>query len=356
MAEIRLEGVTKRFKDVTAIDELSFTVADGEFVVLLGPTGAGKTTTLRLIAGLERPEAGRVFIAGEDVTRWRRRSATSPSCSSNISLYPHLSVFENLAFPLRSPSRRVPEAEIEATRGAIARMLRIDHKLKNRATQLSRRRDAARRHRPRPGAPPSIYLMDEPLSSLDAKLREDLRLELKRIQLDLGATILYVTHDQIEAMTWRPDRRARDGRLVQVGAPREIYESPSSVYVAQRLGSARDQPVCRPACCLATGAARHRHRRRADRAPCAWSERRLDGQANRPKLTGSSIWAIRATFISASTEHKLVDAGGSGYGALRWRCRSIITLARRRSISAPMASGLPLRGWRELMCGRWSMT
>ena len=238
MAEIRLEGVTKRFKSVTAIDDLSFTVADGEFVVLLGPTGVGKTTTLRTIAGLERPEAGRVFIAGEDVTRVAPAERDVSFVFQQFSLYPHLSVAENLAFPLKAPSRRVPAAEIESRVAAIARMLRIDHKLKNRATQLSggeMQRVAIGRALVRR---PRVYLMDEPLSSLDAKLREDLRIELKRIQLELGATILYVTHDQIEAMTLA-DRVGvlRDGRLEQLDAPRVIYRRPSSVYVAQRLGS-----------------------------------------------------------------------------------------------------------------------
>ena len=238
MAEIRLEGVTKRFKNVVAIDDLSFTVADGEFVVLLGPTGVGKTTTLRTIAGLERPEAGRVFIGGEDVTRLAPAERNVSFVFQQFSLYPHLSVAENLAFPLKAPSRRVPAAEIEARVAEIARLLRIDHKLKNRATQLSggeMQRVAIGRALVRR---PRVYLMDEPLSSLDAKLREDLRIELKRIQLELGATILYVTHDQIEAMTLA-DRVGvlHDGRLEQLDAPRAIYRRPASVYVAQRLGS-----------------------------------------------------------------------------------------------------------------------
>ncbi|MCW1841871.1 ABC transporter ATP-binding protein [Prosthecomicrobium hirschii] len=237
MAEIRLEGVTKRFGRTTAVEDLSLTIADGEFLVLLGPTGAGKTTALRLVAGLERPDAGRIAIGGRDVTAEPPAARDVTFVFQQYSLYPHLSVYDNLAFPLRSPTRRVPEAEIETTVRELARLLQIEDKLKNRATQLSggqMQRVAIGRALVRR---PSVYLMDEPLSSLDAKLRADLRLELKRIQVDLGATILYVTHDQIEAMTLATRIGVIDrGRLVQVGSPREIYEQPVDTYVAQRLG------------------------------------------------------------------------------------------------------------------------
>jgi multiple sugar transport system ATP-binding protein len=237
MADVILAGVTKRFGDLTAVDRLSLSIGDGEFVVLLGPTGAGKTTTLRLIAGLERPDAGRTSIAGRDVTEAPPAERDVTFVFQQYSLYPHLSVFDNLAFPLRSPIRRVPEAEIRRKVGEVAAMLRIDHKLENRATKLSggeMQRVAIGRALVRR---PAVYLMDEPLSSLDAKLRADLRLELKRIQQDLGATILYVTHDQIEAMTMATRIGViEQGRLVQVDIPREIYENPANVHVAARLG------------------------------------------------------------------------------------------------------------------------
>lgn len=238
MAEIALTGVTKRFGKVTAVDGLDLTVADGAFVVLLGPTGAGKTTTLRLVAGLETPDAGTVRIGGTDVTRAAPAARDVAFVFQQYSLYPHLSVFDNLAFPLRAPARRRPEAEIKQRVAAIAELLRIDSKLRNRTTTLSggeMQRVAIGRALVRA---PAAFLMDEPLSSLDAKLREDLRLELKRIQIDLGATILYVTHDQVEAMTLA-DRIGvlSEGRMVQIGAPREIYERPATTYVAQRLGA-----------------------------------------------------------------------------------------------------------------------
>jgi multiple sugar transport system ATP-binding protein len=237
VAEVALRRVTKRFGQVAAVDALDLAIADGEFVVLLGPTGAGKTTTLRLVAGLERPDAGAVSIAGRDVTSVEPAARDVTFVFQQYSLYPHLSVFDNLAFPLRSPARRVPEAEIGKRIAEVAELLRIGQKLKNRATQLSggeMQRVAIGRALVRR---PAVYLMDEPLSSLDAKLRAELRLELKRIQQDLGATILYVTHDQIEAMTMANRIGIlSEGRLVQIGTPREIYESPRNVYVAARLG------------------------------------------------------------------------------------------------------------------------
>jgi multiple sugar transport system ATP-binding protein len=237
MADVILAHVTKRFGARTAVSELSFAVADGEFMGLLGPTGAGKTTTLRLVAGLERPDVGRIAIGGRDVTAAPPAERDVTFVFQQFSLYPHLSVYDNLAFPLRSPLRRAPEAEIRRKIGEVAELLRISTKLDNRATQLSggeMQRVAIGRALVRE---PAIALMDEPLSSLDAKLRTDLRIELKRIQQDLGTTMLYVTHDQIEAMTMATRIGVIErGRLVQLASPREIYENPVNAYVAARLG------------------------------------------------------------------------------------------------------------------------
>jgi multiple sugar transport system ATP-binding protein len=238
MSELILEGVSRRFGRTQAVSDLSLRVGDGELVVLLGPTGAGKTTTLRLAAGLERPDTGSVSIAGQDVTGAPPAARNVAFVFQQYSLYPHLSVYDNLAFPLRSPVRRVPEPEIEKRVREIAQVLHIEQKLSSRATQLSggqMQRVAIGRALVRR---PAIYLMDEPLSSLDAKLRAELRIELKRIHRQLGATILYVTHDQTEAMTMATRIGVLEqGRLIQLGTPREIYEDPRSVHVATRLGS-----------------------------------------------------------------------------------------------------------------------
>lgn len=240
MADVILQNVTKRFSRAPAVDNLSMTIADGAFVVLLGPTGAGKTTTLRLISGLDRPDGGDVQIAGRSVINETPAQRDVAMVFQQYSLYPHMTVRDNLAFPLRSPILKTPEDQITQKIHEVAEVLHISHKLDNKATQLSggeMQRVSIGRALVRD---PQIHLMDEPLSSLDAKLRADLRVELKRIQGDLGATMLYVTHDQIEAMTMATDVGVLDeGRLVQFGTPREIYENPASLYVAGRLGLPR---------------------------------------------------------------------------------------------------------------------
>jgi multiple sugar transport system ATP-binding protein len=260
MAEISIRGVTKRFGQTVAVDGLSLDIADGEFVVLLGPTGVGKTTTLRLVAGLEQPDSGAILIGGEDVGALTPAARNVAFVFQQYSLYPHLSVYENLAFPLRSPARRFEAQRLDERVRQVASMVRIDHKLQNRTTQLSggeMQRVAIGRALVRE---PSIFLMDEPLSSLDAKLRADLRLELKRIQNDIGATMLYVTHDQIEAMTMA-DRIGilSAGRLVQTGSPREIYETPADIYVAARLGQPQIN-ILPPSAIPCAGMPQHTHR------------------------------------------------------------------------------------------------
>jgi multiple sugar transport system ATP-binding protein len=237
MAEVTLTGLTKSYGPTQALKDVTLTIPDGAFVVLLGPTGAGKTTTLRLIAGLDKPDAGGIRIGGHSVINDTPAQRDVAMVFQQYSLYPHLTVRENLAFPLRSPMIAMPEAEIARQVQEVAEVLRIPHKLDNKATALSggeMQRVSIGRALVRN---PRIYLMDEPLSSLDAKLRADLRIELKRIHADMGATFLYVTHDQIEAMTMATHVGVLDhGRLVQFGTPREIYETPVSTYVASRLG------------------------------------------------------------------------------------------------------------------------
>jgi multiple sugar transport system ATP-binding protein len=238
MASVSLQGVSRHFGPVRAVDQLSLDIADGEFFVLLGPSGAGKTTTLRLIAGLEKPDAGRVLLAGQDVTLNHPAQRDCAYVFQQYSLYPHLSVFDNLAFPLRAPMRRTDEAAVKRRVQAVAELLHIESKLQRKPTALSggeMQRVAIGRALVRE---PQVFLMDEPLSSLDARLREELRVELKRIQRRTGATVLYVTHDQVEATTLA-DRIGllEAGQLQQVGTAIEVYEQPNSVPVAQRLGS-----------------------------------------------------------------------------------------------------------------------
>ena len=240
MAEVTLNGVSKSFGTDVALDDVAMTIPDGSFVVLLGPTGAGKTTTLRMVSGLDVPDSGQVTIGGyamDGVTPAMRDVAM---VFQQYSLYPHLTVRQNLEFPLKSPLLKTSAADIDREVGKVAEILQISHKLDNKATALSggeMQRVSIGRALVRN---PSVYLMDEPLSSLDAKLRSDLRVELKGIQANSGATILYVTHDQIEAMTMATHVGVLDrGKLVQFGTPREIYEDPISIYAASRLGQPR---------------------------------------------------------------------------------------------------------------------
>lgn len=201
MAEVKLSGLTKRFGSTVALDDVSMTIPDGSFVVLLGPTGAGKTTTLRMVSGLDQPDAGEVFINDQSMRGLTPAQRDVAMVFQQYSLYPHLTVRQNLEFPLKSPLLRTPQAEMDRKVNAVAEVLQIAHKLDNKATALSggeMQRVSIGRALVRD---PQIYLMDEPLSSLDAKLRADLRIELKSIQHNLGATMLYVTQDQIEAMT-----------------------------------------------------------------------------------------------------------------------------------------------------------
>ena len=238
MAKVKIENVSINFGTTAALSNINFEVKNSEFFILLGPTGAGKTTTLRLISGLERPDSGKILIDGIDVTKVQPAYRDTAFVFQQYSLYPNYSVFDNLAFPLRSPLRKESPEKIKQRVLEIATLLKIENKLNNSATELSggeMQRVAIGRALVRT---PNIYLMDEPLSSLDAKLRGNLRVELKRIQKELGATILYVTHDQIEAMTMA-DRIGvlREGKLIQIGTPSEIYSSPADTYVACRLGS-----------------------------------------------------------------------------------------------------------------------
>ena len=240
MAEVNLTNVCKSYGADVALDDVTMTIPDGSFVVLLGPTGAGKTTTLRMVSGLDKPENGHISIGGRDMDGLTPAQRDVAMVFQQYSLYPHLTVRQNLEFPLKSPILKTPADEMKRQVSEVAEVLQISHKLDNKATDLSggeMQRVSIGRALVRN---PSVFLMDEPLSSLDAKLRSDLRIELKSIQANSGATLLYVTHDQIEAMTMATHIGVLDrGKLVQFGAPRDIYENPVSVYAASRLGQPR---------------------------------------------------------------------------------------------------------------------
>ena len=238
MTNVTLQNVTKRFQSVTALKNVSFSIKDGEFFVLLGPTGAGKTTTLRVIAGLERQDNGHVLFDDEVIDEVTPADRDIAFVFQQYSLYPTMSVYDNLAFPLRSPLRKTPEAEIKTRVQDAAEKLRITHLLERKTARLSggeMQRVSIGRAIVRE---PQVFLMDEPLSNLDAKLRESLRVELQHLQKTQGSTTLFVTHDQVEALTMADQIAVlNEGRIVQMGAPDDIYDRPTSMFVAGLIGT-----------------------------------------------------------------------------------------------------------------------
>src|SRR5215472_6796283 len=237
VARIVLEGVTKRFgSDVVAVDDVSLSTEDGEFLVLVGPSGCGKSTILRVIAGLEEVTAGEVYIGEEQVTDLPAKNRDIAMVFQNYALYPHMTVEQNLGFGLKL--RRVPKAEIKRKVTEVANTLAIMPLLARKPAALSggqRQRVAMGRAMVRE---PMAFLMDEPLSNLDAKLRVQMRAELARLRDRLRTTTIYVTHDQLEAMTLG-DRVAvlKDGKLQQVATPTELFNHPANLFVAAFIGS-----------------------------------------------------------------------------------------------------------------------
>ncbi len=234
-ADVRLDRVTKRFGDFTAVDELSLEVKEGEFFSLLGPSGCGKTTTLRMIGGFEEVTAGTVFVGGTDVTDLPPFKRATNTVFQNYALFPHLSVFENIAFGLQR--RGTPKKEIGRQVASMLDLVELPGYEERRPNQLSggqQQRVALARALVNA---PRVLLLDEPLGALDLKLRKQMQVELKRIQHEIGITFIFVTHDQEEAMTMS-DRIAvmRHGRIEQLGRPDELYERPATSFVASFLG------------------------------------------------------------------------------------------------------------------------
>jgi putative spermidine/putrescine transport system ATP-binding protein len=233
--DVRLESVTKAYGDVVAVDDLTLEIEAGEFFTMLGPSGSGKTTTLRLIAGFESPDAGRVLLNGADVTRQPPYERDVNTVFQDYALFPHMTVGENVAYGLKI--KRIKKTERTKRAAEVLELVQLSGLMKRKPSQLSggqRQRVALARaivnH-------PQVLLLDEPLGALDLKLRQEMQIELKRIQQEVGITFIYVTHDQEEALTMS-DRLAvfNDGRIEQVGAPADVYEHPQTEFVAGFVG------------------------------------------------------------------------------------------------------------------------
>jgi multiple sugar transport system ATP-binding protein len=233
---VRLKGISKSYGAVRALDRLSFDVAEGRFFVLFGPSSVGKTTTLRTIAGLVRPDAGTLEIGGADVTAAPIAGRGVSMVFQSFALYPHLTVYDNFAYPLREEG--APREEIDRRVKETAAMLKLTPRLERKPATLSggeQQRVALGRSLIRH---PRVLLLDEPLTNLDAKLRHDMRAELKRLHRQFGMTIIYATPDELEALSMGEEIAVmRDGAVVQRGTPDELYDNPADVYVATKIGS-----------------------------------------------------------------------------------------------------------------------
>jgi spermidine/putrescine transport system ATP-binding protein len=233
VGDLRVEGLTKRFGSFTAVDDLDLTVPQGSFFALLGASGCGKTTTLRMVSGLEDPSAGRIFIGDTDVTATKPFKRPVNTVFQNYALFPHLDIFENVAFGLRRRGIKDVRKQVDD----ILTLVELGHLAKRKPTQLSggqQQRVAVARALINQ---PQVLLLDEPLGALDLKLRRQMQIELKRIQTEVGLTFVHVTHDQEEAMTMADTIAVMNaGRIEQMGSPEDLYENPATTFVANFLG------------------------------------------------------------------------------------------------------------------------
>ena len=236
MSTLSIQNVSKRFGATQVLHEINLDLVDGEFLVLVGPSGCGKSTLMNIVAGLEEATTGRLDLGGRDITHLPPDERDVAMVFQSYALYPNMTVAQNIAFPLEM--RKVPKAQREAAVSEVASMLQIDHLLDRKPRQLSggqRQRVAIGRALARH---PSLFLFDEPLSNLDAKLRVDMRAELKKLHMSTGVTTIYVTHDQVEAMTLGTRIAVlKDGLIQQLATPMELYERPANIFVAGFIGS-----------------------------------------------------------------------------------------------------------------------
>ena len=236
MAALTIQNVSKQFGATKVLHQISLDLADGEFLVLVGPSGCGKSTLMNIVAGLEEPSTGQVTLGARDITYLPPDERDVAMVFQSYALYPNMTVAQNIAFPLEM--RKVPKADRVAAVKKVSGMLQIDHLLDRKPRALSggqRQRVAIGRALARS---PSLFLFDEPLSNLDAKLRVDIRAELKKLHMRTGVTTIYVTHDQVEAMTLGTRIAVlKDGLIQQLATPMELYERPSNLFVAEYIGS-----------------------------------------------------------------------------------------------------------------------
>jgi spermidine/putrescine transport system ATP-binding protein len=316
---VTLDGVSKRFDDVAAVDDVSLAVRSGEFFALLGPSGCGKTTTLRMIAGFERPDAGRILIGDGDVTETPPHRRPVNTVFQSYALFPHLTVEQNVAFGLRFTD--VPREEGRRRVAELLELVSLAGLGERRPHQLSggqQQRVALARALV---LSPSVLLLDEPLGALDAKLRRGLQVELKSLQRDVGITFLYVTHDQEEALTMS-DRLAvmHDGRIRQLGSPREVYEEPETAFVADFLGVSN----------LMSGT--------GDGSGTVTVEgARLEARRGDTRASGDVRVTIRPERIELEPE------GGTGPNRLRCRVRELVYLGSTTQVFVLTESGAPLQ-------------
>jgi spermidine/putrescine transport system ATP-binding protein len=337
---LEIRGLTKRYGTFTAVDAIDLSVAEGSFFALLGPSGCGKTTTLRMVAGLEDPTAGAIYISGNDVSRRRPYQRPVNTVFQNYALFPHLSIYENVAFGLKR--RKVKDVRSQVM--SMLELVELEHLAQRRPAQLSggqQQRIAVARalvNRPK------VLLLDEPLGALDLKLRRQMQLELKRIQTEVGITFIHVTHDQEEAMTMADTIAVMNaGHIEQLGAPVELYENPVSVFVANFLGQSnllRGTITGRSGDVLSLATAAGALSMPTARSTASGTDCLVGVRPEKIQMSSGAVPAghntlsgtvVDASFIGVSTQY-LVRVGGD----------TEITVFSQNTGTAPLSNGAPV--------------